>query len=341
MNPRDINPSDFKKLEKYEERIRFLLRYAVLAPSTHNTQPWLFKIQGNRCEIFYDERYLLPEADPKRRDLFISMGCLLENLAIAANYFNVIFDLKIDVDSQTTQVATFTIEGLSSTNFNDSYEKLLFTIPTRINARGLYTSLEGDLDLVEAARLNLPQEYTNGININLISEKSKIEKVASLTAKGLELAYNQPRFRKEVSKWMKNSLTRKKEGLPGYSLKMPFLFSFILPTLVRYKDIGKFLGKLNSKSLASAPVVTIISSKLSEPLTWVNVGRIAQRMMLDINSQGLNTSIFIAAIEMGDLYKELKNITGINDDPQFLFVVGRVDSLPRFTPRHNIDKKII
>jgi len=37
------------------DRIRSLLSYAILAPSSHNTQPWRFEIAVNRV-LFYADR---------------------------------------------------------------------------------------------------------------------------------------------------------------------------------------------------------------------------------------------------------------------------------------------
>lgn len=36
------------------EQIRFLLRYALLAPSTRNTQPWVFESDANHARIYAD-----------------------------------------------------------------------------------------------------------------------------------------------------------------------------------------------------------------------------------------------------------------------------------------------
>ena len=48
---------------------RFLLRYGVLAPSTHNSQPWLFRIRGGRLSIYNDPKVEIKKADPEGRDL--------------------------------------------------------------------------------------------------------------------------------------------------------------------------------------------------------------------------------------------------------------------------------
>ena len=37
-----------------EEKLRFLLNYAVLAPSGHNTQPWLFRLSGDEGALCAD-----------------------------------------------------------------------------------------------------------------------------------------------------------------------------------------------------------------------------------------------------------------------------------------------
>lgn len=341
MNLRDINPTDFERLIHAEEKIKFLLRYAILAPSTHNSQPWLFRVDPNGCVIFFDEKYLLPEADPKRRDLFISIGCLLENLTIAAKFFGVFGSLDINVNLNTRRVATFLANWEHQTVSGGQLKELLNTIPKRINARGFFNTVDTDVSIAERVRASVPQEYANQITVTIVTDKKTIGEVAELTAVGLRAAYRRKAFRREMSRWLKNSLTLSREGLPGYALRVPFLLSFFLPTIVRHKDIGGKLAKLNKESFSSAPILILLSSKESAPTVWVRVGMVAQRMMLDFNARGLNTSIFVASIEMEDLHKELKKVLSLPDEPQFLFVVGRVDKLHKYTPRHGVMEKLI
>ena len=56
------------------ERLRFLLRYAILAPSRHNTQPWLFEIEGDELRVYADRSRALPVADPDGRQQLMSCG---------------------------------------------------------------------------------------------------------------------------------------------------------------------------------------------------------------------------------------------------------------------------
>ena len=61
--------------------------YASKAPSGHNTQPWKFHIADNTITVIPNFEVALPVVDGNNRELFISLGCAVENLCIAANHF--------------------------------------------------------------------------------------------------------------------------------------------------------------------------------------------------------------------------------------------------------------
>ena len=66
-----IDDSEFYELESREAEMEFLLRYAVLAPSGHNTQPWKFAIVPEGIEVFADYSRRLPQIDPDDRELIV------------------------------------------------------------------------------------------------------------------------------------------------------------------------------------------------------------------------------------------------------------------------------
>lgn len=61
-----------------------LVRYATLAPSSHNTQCWKFALQERRISIVPDFSRRCPAVDPDDHHLFVSLGCAAENLIQAA-----------------------------------------------------------------------------------------------------------------------------------------------------------------------------------------------------------------------------------------------------------------
>src|ERR1035437_7634800 len=60
-----------------------MVRAAVLAANAHNAQPWHFRVATNRIDLFADTSRGIGTMDPFGREMHISLGCALENLALA------------------------------------------------------------------------------------------------------------------------------------------------------------------------------------------------------------------------------------------------------------------
>lgn len=317
------------------DRIVRILESAVRAPSTHNSQPWLFKITGNKVEVFFDPKYFLPFADKETRDLHISIGCMLENFSIASLAENLTSSISYGPFEHKTKLAEITLTE-SNAKLGELSQALFKTIPNRVNARGFFVDEKMPVDLFgKIDSLNTEK----GLSINFL-EKKDVEEVADLTALAIVDAYNEVGFRKEISYWMNSNLSAKKEGLPGYSLNMPLVISLFVPLLIRYFNIGWFLAKLNRKSIGSAPFMVVISGK-DGPSSWMEIGRLAERIMLYIQSLGYQTSIYVGAIEIGNRYKEIQKLTNRENRPQFIFAVGHILGKHKITPRHKVEDKLI
>jgi len=79
------------------DNIRYFVQYGVLAPSTHNTQPWRFEVDNNVLRITPDHARSLPQADPTTRNLFVSIGACIENIIVAAQAYGYEVTLTDDV----------------------------------------------------------------------------------------------------------------------------------------------------------------------------------------------------------------------------------------------------
>lgn len=78
---------DLSTRQRDDIRLR-VLQYAVLAPSSHNTQPWLVRLTPDGgLRLYADHGRLLPATDPPARQTHISQGTFLEVLEIAAHQF--------------------------------------------------------------------------------------------------------------------------------------------------------------------------------------------------------------------------------------------------------------
>src|SRR5918993_3063388 len=63
---------------------RWALAHAILAPNSHNRQPWLVDLrETDAITLFVDRERLLPQTDPWFRQIVVSQGTFLEALVLA------------------------------------------------------------------------------------------------------------------------------------------------------------------------------------------------------------------------------------------------------------------
>ena len=90
-----VDDADFPAAGNTTDLLRFALRYAVLAPSSHNSQPWLFRVEGNAVGVYADRRRRLQVVDPDDRELVMSCGAALYNLRLALSHIGEGLDVSI------------------------------------------------------------------------------------------------------------------------------------------------------------------------------------------------------------------------------------------------------
>src|SRR4051812_32805817 len=91
----EVDLNEFSSLTIEKDRLNFFIKFAVLAPSSHNTQPWKFIVKkDSTIEVYRDTSRRLPIADTSDRQLFLSIGCAIENLIISAKFFGYQSDIQ-------------------------------------------------------------------------------------------------------------------------------------------------------------------------------------------------------------------------------------------------------
>lgn len=61
-----------------------MIAAGCLASNPHNTQPWLFRLDGDRLDILADTSRHLGAMDPFYREMTIGLGCAIENMVLIA-----------------------------------------------------------------------------------------------------------------------------------------------------------------------------------------------------------------------------------------------------------------
>jgi hypothetical protein len=137
-----------------------LVRAAILAANPHNTQPWVFRLADGVIDLYADPARNLGTVDPFRREMYLGLGCALENLILTAqaNGWNASLALLPDPDQPAwaARIILTPAEARPS--------ELYRAIPLRHTNRAAYASRDLPADAFQAMQaLIAPQE-----NVRLI-----------------------------------------------------------------------------------------------------------------------------------------------------------------------------
>lgn len=177
--------------------LRELVRYATLAPSSHNTQCWKFQLRESGISILPDLQRRCPIVDPDDHHLFVSLGCATENLVLAAQAnglnaaatFNAASDEAIQIRLQPAQI---------------SRSPLYQAIPKRQSTRAVYDGkplTPGELKLLERAVTGA------GVHVLLLTEKQFMEQILEYVVQGNTAQISNPAFVRELKGWIRFSDT--------------------------------------------------------------------------------------------------------------------------------------
>lgn len=164
-----------------------LVRYATLAPSSHNTQCWKFAIEDKAITILPDMSRRTPAVDPDDHHLFVSLGCAAENLVQAALAHGLSGEVRFDAASDAIRVTLAPIQARASVLFK--------AIPERQCTRGDY---DGKPLLNEELRLLEGAGTADGVRVLLLTERSAMEQVLDHVVHGNTAQMADPAFVKEL-----------------------------------------------------------------------------------------------------------------------------------------------
>ncbi len=249
---RDELVTGYRSLSSQRDEILYLIGWATLAPSTHNTQPWRFEVDGSHVSISFDRRRSVPEADPEMRDMALSMGALLRHIELVGERVGCIQDLTTNPDLDLGRLATFTFA--STDQWADFVASDLGqAILHRQNYRGDYA----DTAIERSKIAEIASEVAQALAVGTATTRDaadfyvidgaddRPQTLFRLTAEGIAEAYKSKGFRREVARHINSNYSTRSIGLHGYSLTMGNFTSLALPHIMKHVNIGAKLSKLN------------------------------------------------------------------------------------------------
>jgi hypothetical protein len=333
----NVSEDEFPRRGSLAEQMHFLIRYAILAPSGHNTQPWLFKItKDNKIELHADPSRALPVVDPDDRELIISCGTALYHLRLAANHFGIADDVELLPDKNNPDLlAKITLkEKDPSIQKQAEHDASLFNaITKRRSNRSQFDSKKIPDELVASLRGNAS---AHSAWLDIIDEELKKNTLADLISQGDKIQLSDKRFRRELAAWIHPNRSKSKDGMPGYAHGMPDLMSYAGPLLIRTFDMGKGQAAKDRQLAAGSPILAILGTDTDEPLSWIQTGQALARILLQGRSVDVWSSFMNQPIEVPELRQKLREALGrAAGFPQLLMRMGYGRDV-KATPRRDV-----
>ncbi len=306
---------------KEDSPMRNLIHYATLAANGHNTQPWKFAIRENTIEIHPDYSRELPVVDPHHRELWISLGCALENLLLAAR--------TAGYNAEISYPDTIDFIGVKLTLDSPEPSPLFDAIPSRQNTRSEYDGRSipsPDLNRI----LSVPGEV--GVSLRSVTTENDFEIIVDFVNQGNLNQYANPAFVHELIEWLRFN---KKEALAA----MDGLYSGCSGN----PEVPGWLGRmfvagtkpqqqadLDTRKIRTSSAALVIASEADTKSDWVRTGQVYERAALQSTALGIKSALLNQPIEVAELRGQFQSAVGLGKSlPQLLVRFGYADAMPK------------
>ena len=300
-----------------DENLWFFVRYAILAPSTHNSQPWLFRIHGNIAEVHADLRRALPIVDPEHRELVMSCGAALFHLRVAIEYFGHSCSVELFPDEDPNLVGRIQVGLRGETSAEDIV--MFNAIPKRRTNRLPFLDQPVPEELL--AELSAAAEK-EGAWLHVIQGEESRQAMADLVSQADRIQWKDRHFRTELAHWLHPNREDNRDGIPAYAQGMNRLPSYAGPFVIRTFDLGKGRAATHWEIAVHSPVLAVLGTDGDARKDWVGAGQALAAVLLRARAEDVWASFLNQPIEVPDLRPSVASITGRGGFPQLVLRMG-------------------
>lgn len=300
---------------------RELVRYATLAPSSHNTQCWKFRLSDAAVTILPDLSRRCPAVDPDDHHLWVSLGCAAENLVQAAMAHGLKAQVSFEPPANGVKIVFEPTAAVVSPLFQ--------AIPQRQCTRAAY-----DGKALSSADLALLQQTAAGpgVQLKLLTARSEIEKTLEYVVQGNTVQMNDPAFVAELKAWIRFSsrdAVRSGDGLYSASSGNPSLPAWLGGPLFDLLFTPQSENDKYATQMRSSAGVAVFFADSADAAHWVAVGRCCQRFALQATALGVRSAFVNQPVEVMALRSQFAGAIGIGGHrPDLVLRFGRGPLMP-------------
>jgi hypothetical protein len=337
--PYEVQEGDFPRSRSREEQFNFLLRYVVLAPSTHNTQPWKFSITREGIEIYGDYTRRMPVVDPGNRELLMSIGAAVFNLRVVAAHFG--FECRVEYnlsEASERPLAFAQLEPSFTRSDDDARNASLFPfLVMRHTTRApfLLTRIPASI----LGRLSAVRDRGRA-TLRLSTDGALNSQIAELVAEAERVQLADQSFRNDLAEWIRPEGTGHDDGVTATALGLEGAASMLAPHIARTMDLSKIQAAKDKNLCADAPALAVILGEDSVP-HWLDAGEMLEELLLTVVREGMHFSYFNLPIHVPDYRTRIRGLLGVSTWPQLLLRIGYCLAMPPRTPRRPLEDAIV
>jgi len=341
-DPWEIAETTFPRNRTKVEKLHYCVNYASLAPSAHNSQPWLFQVESDRIDLYADLRRALPAVDPNHRELVISCGAALYNLVLALRYFG--------YDSSTEVLAKEVLPA--------GGESKVLLARVHVGAAGQASAEERDLFHAISKRRTsrlpfesrpIPKSFLAEIEeiarnqqawVLLLQELGMRESTANFVAQANRVQIASKGFRDELASWSASTRKGRRDGMPGYATGASFLLTYAGEFLFRTFRFADWQARRDRGLVLQAPALFLLGTAEDSPEQWLRTGQALEAIALRACLECIWLAFLNQPIEVTLLRAYVKKEFGIDGYPQLLIRMG-YGPTGGHTPRRPLEEVLI
>ena len=308
-------------LEKARRDYGILVRYATMAASSHNTQPWLFRLHEGAIEILPDLTRRCPAVDPDDHHLYASVGCATENLLVAARaaglagkytYLPAVSGARIDFEEVPLENSA-----------------LFEAIPRRQCSRTEYDGSKLTAD--ERHKLEAAGQG-EGVSISLITDRDLMAEIAEYVARGNSAQFNDAAWAQELKSWIRfnaREAARSGDGLYGPAMGSPAVPRWLVNLAMRFAFSAEKQNDKDRRHILSSSAIAVVHSEKDDRPHWIEAGRCYQRLALQATVLGLRNAFINQPVEVPELRPKFARFLDLGDRrPDLVVRIGRGPEMP-------------
>jgi nitroreductase len=315
------------------DQVKSVLRSAVLAPSTHNTQPWRFRCTSAGIEVHADPGRALPVADADQRELVLSCGAALFNLRIAIHALG-IHPATTLLPRRDKPDLLAVVRPFAMRPDEARITRLARVIPHRHTNRRPFTLAVVPPSVVGALRRAAEIEHAWLPSLDAAMRRD----MHDLVRKAYEHQLADPAFLAEWAAWTGRDRSSR-DGVPFYA-------TGATPSVNDEWVVCDFAprtdhGRQPTRTPAAEPLVVVIGSFHDGRVDRLRAGQAMQRVLLTATEAGLDVSFISQPVEVPSARAQLREMLGGGLWPQTVLRVGYGSPVPWTTLRRPLEDVLL